>query len=88
MEPVRLSPRQLEAFRLSCRGLTNAQIADRLFVTTQTIKSHLTAAYRAFREIGCGDASCGNRATLYCYWLGLADANVVFPPPDHTEEWG
>lgn len=44
--PEALSPRQREILRLVYEGLTNAQIAERLFLTESTIKQHLRAAYK------------------------------------------
>jgi DNA-binding NarL/FixJ family response regulator len=41
-----LTPRQLQIVGLVCEGLTNAQIAKRLYVTESTIKQHLRAAYK------------------------------------------
>jgi len=37
-----LSARELEVARLVAEGLTNAQIAEALFVSENTIKSHLS----------------------------------------------
>jgi len=45
-DPEALSPRQREILRLVYEGLTNAQIAERLFLTESTIKQHLRAAYK------------------------------------------
>lgn len=44
--PEALSARQREILRLVYEGLTNAQIAKRLFLTESTIKQHLRAAYK------------------------------------------
>ncbi len=41
-----LTPRQREILELVCEGLSNAQIAERLFLTESTIKQHLYAAYK------------------------------------------
>jgi DNA-binding NarL/FixJ family response regulator len=41
-----LTPRQHEILELVCEGLSNAQIAERLFLTESTIKQHLYAAYK------------------------------------------
>ena len=41
-----LTPRQREILELVSKGLSNAQIAERLFLTESTIKQHLYAAYK------------------------------------------
>ena len=41
-----LTPRQREILELVSEGLSNAQIAERLFLTESTIKQHLYAAYK------------------------------------------
>lgn len=40
MEMVSLSPRELEVLQLMAEGLSNQEIADKLFVSLPTIKSH------------------------------------------------
>jgi DNA-binding NarL/FixJ family response regulator len=42
-----LTSRQREIMGLVGEGLSNAQIAQRLFVTESTIKQHLRTAYKA-----------------------------------------
>jgi DNA-binding NarL/FixJ family response regulator len=44
-----LTPRQREIIGLVCEGLSNAQIAKRLFVTESTIKQHLRTAYKLLK---------------------------------------
>jgi DNA-binding NarL/FixJ family response regulator len=44
-----LTPRQREILELVCEGLSNAQIAERLFLTESTIKQHLYAAYKLLK---------------------------------------
>ena len=38
--PVSLSQRELEIIQLIAEGMTNAQIADRLFISTHTVNTH------------------------------------------------
>ncbi len=40
-----LSPREVEVLRLLAQGLSNAQIAERLCVSSHTVNHHLTAIY-------------------------------------------
>jgi len=41
-----LTPRQLEILKLVAEGMTNAEVAQRLFLSEFTIKQHLRAAYK------------------------------------------
>lgn len=41
-----LRPRQREILEVAAEGLSNAQIARRLFLSESTVKQHLTAAYK------------------------------------------
>lgn len=41
-----LSPREHDVLQRVCEGLTNDEIAERLFVSAKTVKSHLTNIYR------------------------------------------
>jgi DNA-binding CsgD family transcriptional regulator len=43
--PAGLSAREVEVLRLVASGLTNAQVADRLFLSPRTINAHLTTIY-------------------------------------------
>ncbi len=43
--PIPLTPRELEVLALLAGGLTNPQIAERLFITIGTVKSHTNRIY-------------------------------------------
>ena len=47
-----LSPREREVLEMAARGLTNAQIANSLFVTVHAVKFHLAGIYR---KLGVGN---------------------------------
>ncbi|WP_460355226.1 helix-turn-helix transcriptional regulator [Actinoallomurus acanthiterrae] len=55
-----LSPRETEVVRLVAEGFSNQQIAAALFITTSTVKKHLTSAMRA--------SGCSNRTELALTW--------------------
>jgi DNA-binding NarL/FixJ family response regulator len=40
-----LSPRELDVVKLAARGLTNAEIANRLFISVGTVKTHLGSVH-------------------------------------------
>jgi DNA-binding CsgD family transcriptional regulator len=44
-----LTPQQRQIVTLASRGLTNREIADRLFLSPHTVSSHL---YRSFPKLG------------------------------------
>ena len=49
---VQLTPREEQFVSLAARGLTNAEIADRLVLSVRTVESHL---YRAMQKLGVRD---------------------------------
>lgn len=60
-----LTQRETEILSLIARGLTNPEIADRLFVSTLTVKSHIN---RIFSKTGSRDRAA---AIAYAYRHGL-----------------
>jgi len=40
LEPVRLSPREVEVCRMACCGITNKQIASNMGLSVKTIEKH------------------------------------------------
>ncbi|MDQ4004161.1 MAG: LuxR C-terminal-related transcriptional regulator [Actinomycetota bacterium] len=53
-----LSPRELEVLKLVAAGLTNAQVAKRLFISPRTVNAHLNSTYR---KLGLGSRSTAVR---------------------------
>lgn len=69
----RLSPRELEVAQLVARGLTTAEIAERLVLSPRTVTTHLE---RIYARLGLN-----SRAALTRY---LAQADLLPPPDDNT----
>lgn len=44
-DDVKLSQQQIELLQMIADGKTNAEIAEKLFVTTRTVKNYLSAVY-------------------------------------------
>jgi len=57
-----ISPREKEIIREICNGLSNQQIADRLFITLQTVKDHTSRIY--------SKTNCNSRARLIAVLSG------------------
>ncbi len=55
--PAGLSPREVEVLRLVAEGLTDAEIAEKLFISRRTVTSHLTSVYN---KIGIGSRAAAS----------------------------
>jgi DNA-binding NarL/FixJ family response regulator len=63
--PDGLTSREADVLTLIAQGLTNAQIAERLFVNESTVKTHIN---HLFAKIGAHDRA---QAATYAYQHGL-----------------
>jgi DNA-binding NarL/FixJ family response regulator len=64
--PDELTPRELEVLKLIAAGLSNGEIADRLVLSSATVKTHVN---RIFYKTGARDRA---QAVRYAYRHGLA----------------
>lgn len=63
-----LTSRELEVLRLIGRGLSNAEIAKRLFVGEGTVKTHLG---RVFTELAARDRAASDRVPTRAVWATI-----------------
>ena len=56
-----LTPRQIEVLRLVARGMTNAEIADVLFLSRRTVHAHLRSI---FHKLDVGHRSAATRFAI------------------------
>ncbi len=80
-----LSPREAEILALITLGLTNLEIAERAYVSINSVKSHIRAAYR---KIGVTSRSQAVRWAMENHFradvLRLVDARLRIRPPAPT----
>lgn len=69
--PAKLSRRELEILNLVCEGLKNREIAEKLYISADTVKSHLSNIYE---KTGVADRM---HLVLYAIESGLAPGQRV-----------
>jgi DNA-binding NarL/FixJ family response regulator len=59
--PAGLTSREIEVLKLVAEGLTNAQVAERLFLSPRTVQRHLNSVYH---KLGVGSRTAATRFAL------------------------
>jgi DNA-binding NarL/FixJ family response regulator len=63
-EPAGLSPREQDVLRLIAQGLSNRQIAERLFLSVRTVERHISNIYA---KLGASGKAARAQATSYAH---------------------
>ena len=58
VEEARLTPREVDMLSLITRGLTNQEIADRVFISINSVKTYIRSAYRKIGVARRAQAVC------------------------------
>lgn len=74
-DPGGLTRREVEILQLVAHGMTNGAVARTLWVSSETVKFHLSNVYR---KLGVGNRA---EATRWAIEVGLADGATGNPPP-------
>ena len=64
-----LSERQLEVLELVAQGLTNEAIANKLFISKETVKSHMKVLYKLLDSVRANNEPSTLRLKLAFIWL-------------------
>ena len=75
-EPNELSERELEILKLVATGVSNKEIAQKLFISSNTVKVHLR---NIFTKIG---ATSRTEAAMYAVRIGLVESTSTLIPSD------
>jgi DNA-binding NarL/FixJ family response regulator len=62
-----LTPRQVEVMQLAAEGCSGREIAERLFISTTTVKSHFASIYE---RLGVSDRAAAVAEAMRCGLIG------------------
>ena len=68
-EPDRLTRRELEILQELAQGLSNRELAEKLFISEKTVKNHLTSI---FQKCGVTDRTQAVLYGLKRHWIQLS----------------